>query len=235
MIHNPFIYQKIKQAGMLLPDIAAILQPSYAQCYEDIIVESLLLADIIKDGNSHFVFIEIGANHPVCTSSSFLFKEKYNMPCVLVEANPVLSSELKKHRPTDTILEFAVVDNESEFNDFYISDNNETSSLDKNFVLQRTPGIKKILKVPTIRVNKVLEIASKIAPKLILSLDVEAYDLPILKDIDWENYKPLLIIVEPSEDYSPGSTNDIIQYLTARNYSIVASTSVNLIFKINSK
>ena len=83
--------------------------------------------------------------------------------------------------------------------------------------------------------NKVLEIASKIAPKLILSLDVEAYDLPILKDIDWENYKPLLIIVEPSEDYSPGSTNDIIQYLTARNYSIVASTSVNLIFKINSK
>ena len=34
-----------------------------------------------------------------------------------------------------------------------------------------------------------------------------------------------------SEDYSPGNTQDIIDFLASNNYELVAETDVNLIFK----
>ena len=66
---------------------------------------------------------------------------------------------------------------------------------------------------------------------ILLSVDVEGYDLRILQDIDWVKYKPFILIVEPSEDYSPGSTQSIIDFMLANNYNLVAETDVNLIFQ----
>ena len=66
---------------------------------------------------------------------------------------------------------------------------------------------------------------------IILSVDVEGYDLRLLQDIDFTQYRPFLIQVEPSEDYSPGSTKNIIDFLTDNNYNLVAETDVNLIFR----
>ena len=229
-IVNSFVYQRILESGMPNPNIPAYLTATYSQCYEDIIVEGLLRAYVAIHGSPESIaFVEIGANHPVCTSSSYLLREKYDIQTFLVEANPKLIPALQQHRPGDIIIQAAVVDTDKSTVDFYISANNETSSLDDKFVSIRTPGIDEKITVNTIRANAVLEQAN--AKMILLSVDVEGYDLRILRDIDWEKYKPFILIVEPSEDYSPGSTNSIIDFMLDNNYNLVAETDVNLIFQ----
>lgn len=232
-ILNPFVDQTIQSAGMPTPTIPAHLGESYSQCYEDVIVDSLLRAHVkINGAPTGIAFVEIGANHPVCTSSSYLFKKKYGIRSYLVEANPKLIPALEKYRPGDVIINAAVVDNDEPTVDFYVSTNNETSSLDKQFVTVRTPGIDEKITVNTIRANVIMEQAFAEADTVLLTVDVEAYDLKILQDIDWTKYRPIIVIVEPSEDYQPGSTVAITNFMLAQNYTLAGETDVNLIFKL---
>lgn len=229
---NSWIYDVITSNNMPVPDLPVYVTPTYSQCYEDVIMESLLAAYIRQKLNS-FVFVEIGANHPVSTSSSYLFRTKHGMKSILVEANPKLIPALTKFRPNDIVISAAVVDNDQKEIEFFVSENNETSSIDDKFVKIRTPGIRETITVPTTRINSVLDTAAQYGNKIILSVDVEAYDLPILKDIDYNNYRPLMILIEPSEDYQPGSINSIINFMKEQNYNLIAETRVNLIFKDN--
>jgi FkbM family methyltransferase len=229
-IINSFVYQRILEENMPNPNIPAYLTATYSQCYEDIIVEGLLRAHVKINGSpSSIAFVEIGANHPVCTSSSYLLREKFGIQTFLVEANPKLIPALQQHRVGDIVIHAAVVDTDEPTVDFYISANNETSSLDDKFVSGRTPGIDKKITVRTIRANAVLEQAN--SEMILLSVDVEGYDLRILQDIDWAKYNPFILIVEPSEDYSPGSTQSIIDFMLGKHYNLVAETDVNLIFQ----
>lgn len=231
IVPNIFVNHTIDSAGMPAPTIPANLTETYSQCYEDIILESLLRGHVKTHGAPNsLVFVEIGANHPVSTSSSYLFRKKYGMKSILVEANPKLIPALQLHRPGDTIVHAAVVNHDTPTVDFYVSTNNETSSLDDRFVITRTPGIQETLTVPTVRANHVLDMATAEATVL-LSVDVEGLDLQILQDIDFTKHRPLFIIVEPSEDYQPGSTNAIIDFLVSKDYNVVAETDVNLIFQ----
>lgn len=231
-IPNPFVSRTIESAAMPAPTIPAFLTESYSQCYEDVIVDSILRAYVkIHGAPSGVAFVEIGANHPASTSSSYLFRKRYGMKSFLVEANPKLIPALKLHRNGDTIINAAVVDNDALTVDFYVSTNNETSSLDNRFVVVRTPGVEEKITVNTVRANAVLKQAQSEAELLLLSVDVEGYDLNILKDINWEIYRPLVLIVEPSEDYQPGSTIQIIDFMLSKNYNLVGETDVNLIFQ----
>ena len=228
-IPNTFVNQTIEINNMPLPTIGAYLGETYAQCYEDIIMESLIRVHGI---NSNAVYVEIGANHPVCTSPSYLFEIKYNMSGILVEANPKLVPALHKFRKNVKIINAAIVDNDSTTVEFYVSRNNETSSLDSKFVDIRTPGLEEKIVVRAMRINDILKMTdgSDIA---MLTIDVEGYDLHLIKDMDFNKYRPRLIQIEPSEDYSPGSTSQIISYLVSNNYTLVGVTDVNLIFSKN--
>jgi FkbM family methyltransferase len=229
---NFFVDQTIADAGMPPPTIPAYLTHSYSQCYEDVIVESMLRAYVKTHGTPQgIVFVEIGANHPVSTSSSYLLRKKYNIQTYLIEANPKLIPALEKFRPGDRVIQAAVVDHDLPTVEFYVSTNNETSSLDGRFVSVRTPGVEEKITVPTIRANDLLEQAGKTADLILLSVDVEGYDLNILKDINWTAHRPLLVIVEPSEDYQPGSTRSIIDFMQSKGYELSGETDVNLIFK----
>jgi FkbM family methyltransferase len=230
-ILNPFVEAEINIKSMPAPTIPAHLGESYSQCYEDVILDSMLRAYVKTNGApAGITFVEIGANHPVCTSSSFLFRNKYKMKTILVEANPKLIPALKQFRPLDEVIHAAVINHDAPTVDFYVSENNETSSLDDRFVITRTPGIQEKITVPTIRADEILD---RVDPEatVLLSVDVEGLDLQILQDIDFTKHRPIFIIVEPSEDYQPGSTVAIIDFLISKNYNLVAETDVNLIFQ----
>jgi len=91
------------------------------------------------------------------------------------------------------------------------------------------PGIQKKIKVKTIRINDLLFFVKDIE-LVVLSIDVEGIDLDILKDIDFSKYRPYMIVVEPSEAYNPGNTQNMINYMKENNYKLISSNFVNLIF-----
>ena len=230
---NPFVYNHILN-GMPNSTIPAYLTTSYSQNYEDVIIDSFLRVYFKYLKNPiNICYVEIGANHPVCTSSTFFFREKYNMRGILVEANPELIPALEKYRQGDLIVNAGVFDEDIKELDFHISNDNEISSLDKNFVNAWTgKEFKKTIKIPSIRINKLMEQTIK-NEEVLLFIDVEGMDLRILKDLDYNKYKPLVIVTEPSDAYSNGTSEKMIDFLSSKNYKLFAETNVNLIFTRN--
>lgn len=230
---NPFVYQRIYEGDMPNSTIPAWLSETYAQCYEDVIIDSLLRAHIKKLNRpvQGMSYVEIGANHPVCTSSTLMWQRKYGVSGVLVEANPKLIPMLQKYRPRDRIINAAAYDQDLQSIDFYISPDNEISSLDERFVQAwKNLGVQERISVPTIRPNTLLSMVNG-AEIVILIVDVEGLDLRLLKDIDFNTYRPFIIEVEPSDGFAPGTGNAMMDFLHSKGYELVGETDVNLIFK----
>jgi len=235
-IPNHFIEEKIATNNLSRPALQPYLKVSYAQLYEDIIIESLILS-ICKNYNlniNDFSYIDIGANHSVSTSNTFLFYDRYEMDGILVDANPLLCDELSSFRSRDHVINAVVSNNNEKESIFYISDKHEISSSSKDFITSWNNGMAKILKeitIPNIKINDILAISNK--ELAILSIDVEGLDKEILNDIDFSRYRPMTIIIEPSDFFIKDNTNDIIYIMKNNNYSLVCMTDVNLIFKDN--
>ena len=233
MYLNQFIADAIQSGNMVEPTIPTYMQPTYAQAYEDVILMAILNAEQTKQksGLKGFAFLEIGANHPVNTSPSYCFEKHLGVPCVLVEANPALIDELKKHRK-GAVIHGAVTNSHEPEIDFHLSPDNEISSINKDFVHAWKDGkVTETIKVPAISINWLLNLMSR-NESLVLSIDVEGHDYEILTDIDFNAFKPLIIMIEPSEEFAPGTVDKIMNHLTPHGYELVARTFVNLIFKL---
>jgi len=235
-IINPFVLNQLKEhPTMESPTIPAQLVESYAQCNEDIIIESIIKAHckLYKLPIEQFTYIEIGANHPVNTSSTFLWSRKYSMSGILVEANPNLVPALTTFRPADVIINGAVYDQDISHIDLHLGNEHEISSVNEQFVSNwENQGVRDKVTVPVVRINDLL---SQIKKDLltILIIDVESLDLRILQDIDFNKHKPFIIEVEPSDFFIKGNSRAIINFLVTNGYRLVAATDVNLIFQIN--
>lgn len=232
---NPFVYQRILEQNMPNSTIPAWLGETYTQCYEDVIIDSLLRAHIRKLGRpiNGLTYIEIGANHPVCTNSTYLWKRKYGINGILVEANPKLIKDLQKFRGDDHIINAAVCTQDVKEIEFFISPENEISSLNEKFVnAWKDLGVQERVSVPAMRINSLLEMTKDIEA-VILIIDVEGMDLDLLKDINFDKYRPLIIETEPSDGFAPGTSNAMIEYLESKDYVVIGETDVNLIFLDN--
>nr|WP_209914517.1 FkbM family methyltransferase [Agrobacterium pusense] len=90
--------------------------------------------------------------------------------------------------------------------------------------------MKDVITVQASRMNDVLEeFFSERAP-LYLSIDTEGLDLDLLKDVDWDRWRPAVVQAEPSEHFIENNAELISQLLESKGYVLVAKTAVNLIF-----
>lgn len=238
-IANPFVEHHVNTASAPQPTIPSWIHESYSQCYEDVIICGELNAYQLRNNttlnSNNLTYVEIGANHPFSTSSTFLISKRFNTSGILVEPNPELANALRNYRPNDKVIEAAVVDNDEEEISFFLCEENEISSVDENFVAvwsgatKSYPGVQEKITVKTTRVNDLL---SEVSDKevVILFIDVEGLDLRILKDIDFSTYKPYIIVIEPSEAYAPGTTDSMIDYMNENGYRLFSSNFVNLLF-----
>lgn len=205
----------------------------YGQCAEDYIAVSVLRALASTEGVDLTTqrYLEIGANHPVSTSSTYLLHRGLGMVGVLVEANPSLLDALRKARPVDTVLQYAVTPYESSFVDFYVSDYSELSSIKKQ-TIENFPHIKAsvadCLRVPAITINQLIERYFHEGAPLFVSVDVEGVDVDIIESWDLSVSRPYLIQVESSKDWGRGDYLRIMKKLTGAGYVQVIQTDVNL-------
>lgn len=232
---NVSIYEDIEKLGLKAPDIAVPHTPSYGQCAEDIIVCASLRALAFKEqlDLSKEFYLEIGANHPIATSATWLLHKSLGMHGVLVEANPHLLDDLKRVRPHDNVLHAAVIATDASTTPIFISSKDELSSTNKKF-LAEWPGEPIVLEedivVPALRINDVIIKHMDGKSPLFLSIDVEGEDLTILNDLDLTRFRPAIIQIEPSDHFLENNSRDICDLMQRNTYDLIARTNVNLIF-----
>ena len=230
---NSVLYEIILSAGMPMPDLPIYAVEYFGQRGEDLIVLSLLRALSANEGVdlSAEKYLEIGANHPIATSATYLLNKQLSMTGVLVEANPYLISALRRFRPDDVVLHTAVHDCDQREATLHISNCNELSSLDRSFIERWQDGAVEVideLVVPAKRINDLMSAQFQRSP-LFLSIDIEGEDLQILRDLDWVQWRPAIVQVEPSDHHHAGNSENISEYLESVGYVIIARTEINII------
>ncbi|MEW5421064.1 glycosyltransferase [Amorphus sp. 3PC139-8] len=235
MSRNTFVYEACERNDQAVPDIEVRFPEHYGQVGEDLIVESLLAARAARLGEplEGQRYLEIGANHPFATSSTYLLNRRHGMRGVLVEANQGLLDDLRRLRSDDEVVHAAIVDYDAEFVDFFVSSQSELSSTERRFV-EEWPAEKlevtEVQQAPALRPNVLLERYFADQDPIYVSIDVEGGDLVVMEDIDWARWRPYIFQAEPSEHFYPGMREKMIAFMHSVNYILAAETHVNLIF-----
>jgi len=229
---NPFIEYENGRLKLKPAAIATTIRETYAQCNEDIIVEALLRARFTATGRdmSSVRYLEVGGNHPVQTSSTYLLYRAWGARGFIVEANAGLAARLRSIRPRDVVIQTAVSDRFDETVSFHVHELDELSSLSAESIRgSEVSGVQgdvsRVETVPNMHINAFFD-AHIDSPLDFMSIDIEGLDLPVLRALA-PVHRPTVLQVECVE---PALLAELRQTLEPRGYRFAAMTDVNVIF-----
>lgn len=205
-------------------------QKSYSQCGEDLIINFALTEMRVGKVN----YLDIGAHHATFLNNTAYFYKKGGSG-VCVEPDPNLFQKIKRARSRDICLNIGVGDGTLKEADFYVMSGktlNTFSKAEADRYVGYGKTIEKILRMPLLSVNEIIEKHCKKCPDFI-SLDVEGYDLTILKTFDFKKYRPKIWCVETityTEDKSETKVQEVFDLMLSNNYFVYGDTYINTIF-----
>lgn len=106
--NNLFLKHECERLGVPVRD--SLIVETYGQNNEGIIVEAALkpIMNLAGRNMAEVRYIEIGANHPVHNSATYLLYRKYGARGVLVEPLADLCETLETARPGDKVINAAI-------------------------------------------------------------------------------------------------------------------------------
>lgn len=225
------LFQQIRDEQSFYPKL------SFSQSGEDSIVAYIL--SYLNIPLELVSYLDLGANHAKELSNSYFFYKR-GARGVLVEANPELMDELRRERKGDVILNKAIaLDTKQAEVEFYSLNGDGLSTISYESALAAckvNPNIfiKETYKIPTISVEEVLNLYFSEQDPILLSIDLEGIEVDILKQIDFEKHRPIIIIIEDIP-YSPqlmvdGKENKALDFLQDKGYTEYAFTGINAIY-----
>jgi FkbM family methyltransferase len=182
-------------------------------------------------------YLDIGANHPFICNNTYYFYSRGSKG-VCIEPDPSLYALLKKFRKRDTILQAGVGLQDTTEAALYTFPNQysgwNTFLKAEAEIRVKESGISyhKVLKIPLININKIIEDHFKSFPNLI-SIDVEGLDFQILQSLDLTRYKPEVICIESitfSTSNNESKVKEIEEFMSLNGYFTFGDTHVNTIF-----
>ncbi len=216
--------QPVKSAlSVLKPPFLKYTQRSYSQAGEDLILNFLLR------GRDNGFYVDIGANNPYEQSNTQFFYEK-GWSGINIDALPGSMKKFNQVRPRDINLEIPISDQEGQltyymFNpSFYNSFREEQSVVYKQYFIGKK-------EIQTQTLASVLELHCK-APRIdFLTIDVEGWDLPVLRSNNWQQFRPAIIVTEVFNpvQLAPSDT-EIGIYLASKGYYFYCNSPTNAFF-----
>jgi len=190
---------------------------SYAQSGEDAIV----LAELTRLGEMQGIYIDVGANHPTRLSNTYLFYRSGLRGIVIEPADPLLQLH-RSFRAGDVQIKTACGDRPTVAPFLHAA-----SHVLSGFATPRLKASPLLSEeyMPVLRLDDIVpEITND--PILLLSIDVEGYDMQVVQGASKTLARSRFVIVE-------GSPNDqeMVKYLETRGFSVFATTPHNVVFK----
>jgi FkbM family methyltransferase len=202
---------------------------SYSQEGED-----MILGRIFEDKKNGF-YIDVGAHHPQRFSNTMNFYKK-GWRGINIDAMPGSMNLFSKERPEDINLELAVSDKEDVLT-YYIFNQPAFNTFSETLALeiQRTKGSDLISKIEirTQKLESILDSYMNFEQKIdFLSIDVEGFDLNVIRSNNWNKYRPEIVLVEIhfQEIYTIMSHSIFIE-LAQHGYNFIAKTMSTAFFK----
>ncbi len=239
MVHNQ-ILDKLRTAkvairnkllSFVLEKLLHSPQPSYSQSGEDMIIRHIFNALGIFNPS----YIDIGAHHPVELNNTAYFYENGSRG-INIEANPLLMEPFLRHRKHDINLNVGIMDKQGEM-EFFIIDLPSLSTFSEkeaNRIANKYGyTIRERKKIPVTTVQKVFDRYAQEKLPDFLSIDVEGFETPIFRSINFDAWSPYVICCETvafEMKGIAGKNSELIDFLIGKGYMVYADTGINTIF-----
>ncbi len=200
------------------------LNVSFSKSGEDVQLRKLIGA------SDPGAYVDVGCWDPKKASNSYFFYlRKWKGICI--DPNPGLIVPYQQIRPDDTFLNMAISTREGELK-YYMFDENHDSmnTLDQDFVSLHhlEDKIIQTKQVPVKTLKSVLDQHLAQEDRLdFFDIDVEGFDLEVLKSNDWEKYRPKIILCEADEPLEMSLSSDITLYLKEKDYKLIGKSCIN--------
>lgn len=194
---------------------------------EDAILQNIFWKKIA--GKEKGFFVDIGAYHPYKGSNTYLFYIG-GWTGINIDARPGCMEAFKKIRPKDINLEIGISQEEGILTYYVIDDTSPMNSFSKKYLehIGMDKQIKKEIPVQVFPLKDILDKYSNHFKSIdIMNIDVEGYDLEVIKSNDWIKYRPKVIVIElECGNIQSVMTNKTALYLIELGYEIIAKNVV---------
>ena len=181
-------------------------------------------------------YLDIGSGLPVWGSNTYLFyKNGWRGTCIDALNRNIKISKL--FRSADLLVN-ALVGGKSEKAKFWEFDSYEYSTANENqasLVMNSNRYLSGEIRLIGIRETKMVNINIFVTPcnpldAFLFSLDIEGYDLELLRIIDWTKFRPRVICVEDSGGWILDRVSEIHKFLIGLDYMRVALTPLSSVY-----
>ena len=194
-----------------------------------------MLADDFFKNRKNGIYIDVGCHQPFLNNNTYrLYKRGWIGINIDLDFNTI--DMFNFFRKKDLNIQTAVSDKEEERNLFFFHNRSAVNTLSDESGIKA----KEIKKIKTRSLNSIIE-NSRFKNKKInyVSIDVEGFELNVLKGFDLNKYKPDLIIIEfietrIKEYYLQNIDNildsDIYKFMDKNNYKLINWVHDDLVF-----
>jgi FkbM family methyltransferase len=203
----------------------SLCEEFYAQTAEDALMSQFL-------PESTGTYVDIGAGHPIAGSNTYMYyKRGWSGICIdPISANIKLFKILRRRDESKQFL----IGEGTEKIDFWEFEPYELSTANEKVALSvaKLTGVtlKAFSKISVVTLSQVVPTIGPHDPSM-LSIDVEGFDLEVLKSNDWERFKPRVVCVEewPST-LDKNQESEIRKFLVTQGYEHSAYSGLSSIF-----
>lgn len=208
--------------------------PYETVCYGQY-AEDLILSKIFAGKEKGF-YVDVGAHHPFRFSNTFLFY-KLGWRGVNIDPLPGVKQLFDKYRPGDLNIEIGVDINANKVS-YYMFNHPAYNTFSKEIADLRVKNNLEIQDIKQLNVKPLSEILEEcLNPSQeidFMNIDVEGFDLKVLKSNDWEKFKPKVLVYEElsTYEYEKLLESPIYIFLIELGYSFYTRVYNSIFFKL---
>jgi FkbM family methyltransferase len=162
-------------------------------------------------------FVDVGADQSIYGSNTYYFEKYLDWDGICIDADERTIAKLKQKRKRVVHTAISDTDGEISFNQHDLAGISSISENGNTIV-------------PCKKLNTVLEEAN-IEEITLLDIDVEGHEIQVCLGLDWEKYKPQIVIIEFVSPTGGDIRNQLLEFFTnLKVYKLVHTTQANFIF-----
>jgi FkbM family methyltransferase len=227
----------ISEANQFFFNLFNLIESNIAEGFENFLLmnrqyffsqegEDIILSRFFETKSEGF-YVDVGAHHPTRFSNTYLFY-KLGWRGINIEPNQEVSELLNQLRPEDINLTMAVGNSQGEA-DFYTFKESAFNTFDESLSLEYQKLGLELAGIRKVETMKLADILNKhlISSKIIdfMSIDVENYELEVLKSNDWNKFRPFILLVEILNfNLNDPDEPPVHSFLNNHGYEICAKT-----------
>lgn len=202
---------------------------SYSQEGEDMVLSRFL------EGRKAGFYVDVGAHHPIRFSNTFMFYER-GWRGINIEPSPKAYEQFNRTRRRDINVGNGVGEIPGELT-YYMFDDPALNTFDKALMQEReTKTSYRVVGITRVIVERLESILREKLPEGqmvdFMSVDVEGFDLQVLRSNDWSRYRPEFVLVEALDfKLERASQHPVHIFMNGIGYELVAKTLNTLFYR----